>query len=106
MSNKLSIPIFVGAIGLTSMAFAQQPARPRETIRVIAFDAKTPIANRLQPGDDVVVIEKDRFPPGIAVDDQQNLDAALDHALMHDTVVMASGLVMGGTLIDDGTWIQ
>ena len=97
---------FAIAIWMSSLVFAPQPGPNTERVRVLGFDPKTPIERRLEPRDQVVVIEKDSFPPGLAMNVAQTFDDALDHALKHDTVVVAHGLVSGGTLIDGGTWIR
>lgn len=91
---------------MCSLFVSSQPGTRTERVRVLEFDPKTPIERRLDARDEVVVIEKNSFPPGVAINAGQTVDDALDHALKHDTVVVAQGLVNGGTLIEGGTWIR
>ena len=83
----------------------QWPIRPGARVRTIDYDPAVPIVDRLLSEDDVVVIQRDRFP-GITLNVDETLDAALEHAMLHDTIVLAHGLVNSGTLIEQGTWIR
>jgi hypothetical protein len=94
------------AIWMFALLFVSQAEQKTERVRVLGFDPKSPIESRLDPHDEVVVVEKDTFPPSIALNVGQTFDEAIDHALKHDTVVLAHGVVNGGTLIDGGTWIR
>ena len=110
MSSRNVLAAIVLSLCVASVAQidsrAQSPHRPGAKVRIMSYDPVIPIVERLLPSDDIVVVEKNSFPPGIALNAEETLDAALDHAMLHDSIVVAHGLVTGGTLIDEGTWVR
>jgi hypothetical protein len=83
-----------------------QVAKPGERRREIKSDPRVPIADLLIPQDDVVVIERNSFPPLIGFNADQTLQDALDQAMLHDAIAVTRSLKSRGNLIDRGTWVR
>lgn len=100
------ILMLVLSAGDSDSASTTQSAKSAERTRVINSDRKVPIAKRLLPQDEVVIIEQDASPPLVALNRFASLEGALDQAMEYNAIAVIRNINRGGVLINGGTWIR
>ena len=91
------------AIGIVSHVLVE--AATTQPGRVIPFDRKVPIVERISPNDTTVVVKKFGFPPLVGAA-KETLQEEIQRLTDYQTIAILDVLTLDGQLVDDGTWVR
>jgi hypothetical protein len=104
--------LVICSIGL-GCAPGAPPISKLRRARTLIYEPSVPIASRLQPQDDLIRVVKNSFPPLYVLNNRETFEEALDDALEHDVIVLATGLIypterssMEGAGSEAPSWLQ